>query len=82
MTLVDCVHPGACMEENFADFVRQLLTRAGMIMEDTSAIAILIADKTLNELCSICRSLQAQNQKVAVLLAAAGTLIEPDLRKA
>lgn len=69
------------MEEDLADLVRQLLTRAGMIMEDASAIAILIANKTPDELCSICHSLQAQNQNVAALLAAAGTLTEPDLRK-
>ncbi len=70
------------MEEDLADLVRQLLTRAGMIMEDASAIAILIANKTPDELCSICHSLQAQNLNVAALLAPAGTLIGPDFRRA
>jgi hypothetical protein len=66
------------MDEDLADLVRQLLTRAGMIMEDASAIAIQIGHKNPNELGSICGSLRAHNRDVGALLAAAGTLIKPD----
>ncbi len=66
------------MDDDLADLMRQLLTRAGMIMEDASTVAVLTGSKPPDELRSICQSLQAQVQTITALLAAAATLAAPE----
>ncbi len=59
------------MDDDTTDLVRQLCTRAGMIMEDASAVAILVGGKTPIELRSIIAELQTLAEQVNAVLAAA-----------
>lgn len=63
------------MDDDTADLVRLLCTRAGMIMEDASPMAIMVGGKASGELCAIIEKLQAQIRRVNALLTAAQGLI-------
>lgn len=63
------------MDEDDTDLARQLCTRAGMIMEDTSATAILIGDEDSNDLRLIIADMEHQSNRFNALLAAAKVLL-------
>lgn len=63
------------MDEDKFDLVRQLCTRAGMIMEDGSTIAILVGGKTPDELRVIVAELDIMMNQVGALITAAKALI-------
>lgn len=59
------------MDDETADLVRQLCTRAGMIMEDATTVVIFVGGKTPAELRSTVGELQILSDRVAAILAAA-----------
>ena len=63
------------MDEDAEDLARALLTKVGMIMEDASPIALLVADDIKNVSNAINR-LEVILSKATRLLAAARTAIE------
>ncbi len=63
------------MDDDTADLVRQLCTRAGMIMEDASTIAILVGGKSPSELRYIVDELEIQSGRVVSIVAATSALI-------
>jgi hypothetical protein len=63
------------MDDDTGDLVRQLSTRAGMIMEDASANAILVGGKTPGELRSIVGGLEIMMNQAGAIISAAKALI-------
>lgn len=64
------------MDDVTADMVRLLCTRAGMIMEDARAAAILIGSSTRAEMLVTIDELQIQTTRSAELLAAARAMLD------
>jgi hypothetical protein len=64
------------VDDDTADLVRLLCTRAGMIMEDASSAAILIGGKAPAEMLVMIKELQLQTMRSAALLAAARAMLD------
>lgn len=64
------------MEKNKKNLVNQLATRAGMLMEDYSVVAITLTGRPEVDMISTIQDLEAQLRKMASLLEAARTLCE------
>jgi hypothetical protein len=70
------VAPRRCrMDEDTIALARQLFTRAGMIMEDASAFAIVVGGKDVHELHEMAGELEIALAQGATLIAAAKTII-------
>jgi hypothetical protein len=63
------------MDEDIIALARQLFTRAGMIMEDASAFAIIVGGKDAHELREIAGKLETALAQGATLIAAAKSII-------
>lgn len=68
------------MDEDHLDLTRQLSTRAGMMMEDASAVAILVARLSPDELRAAIAQARTMTARAITLLDAASTLTEQDPR--
>jgi hypothetical protein len=68
---------GLCrrMDQDRADLVAQLLTRVGMMMEDASARALSVQDRSESELRMAIADLLAASDRIETLLRAAAALI-------
>jgi hypothetical protein len=63
------------MDDDTFALARQLFSRAGMILEDVSATAILVGDKGVYELRAIACDLRSELEKGARLIDAAHAII-------
>ena len=64
------------MDDDDADLIVQLCARAGMIMEDMSAEAVTLRDKTVAEQRRVIAQLQVAARRISALVGAADALFQ------
>lgn len=64
------------MDEDVADLVRQLCTRAGMIMEDVSVIALTAEVSDVADARNLTARLRAANKRIGAFAKAAEALMD------
>ena len=62
------------MDEEVANLIRQLCTRAGMIMEDVSARAICVGAPEADELAAVVSEIEVAAQDIGSIASAARAL--------
>lgn len=63
------------MDEDTLDLVRQLSTRAGMILEDTSAVAVLVGNLSAPEIAERLAQIAADLTRAMTIVRAAEQLL-------
>lgn len=63
------------MDDDVTELIRQLCTRAGIIMEDASATAIVIGGLTADELSEVVKVVHQEIIRANSVLAAAAALL-------